>query len=331
MAYSSIIKPSTFMNTVLYTGNGGTLNVTGVGFKPDFTWIKPRAANYSHNLTDIVRGVGKGIFPDLTATEYDYGTGTNGSVRTFDSDGFSLGSATQVNPNGVNIASWNWKETSTAGFDIVAYTGNSTARTISHNLGSVPKTILIKNLANGSAQWVVYHVATGNTHACYLNTTTAKVDVAGFFNDTTPTSSVFTLGTDTAVNGNGNAMIAYCFSDIQGYSKFSTYEGNGNADGTFTYTGFKPAFLIVKPIDATDNWVMFDNKSLGFNSSTSPYNFYTNTNGAQTTDSGQLDFVSNGFKIRNGGGTVNKTSTYIYLAFAEEPFVASNYNVATAR
>jgi len=214
-------------------------------------------------------------------------------------------------------------------FSIVSYTGNETNSTIGHGLGVVPKMIMIKNLSNGGAQWVVYHVITGNTQACYLNTTTTPVDVAAFFQDTTPTPLVFTIGTDTAVNGNNNNMIAYCFGDVQGYSKFGSYTGNGNADGPFTYTGFKPAFVLLKRTDVAKNWYINDNKRLGYN----PSNPYLSPNLTATETGGtEIDMLSHGFKITASGTGHNQSNgTYIYMAFAEHPFTSSARTPVTAR
>ena len=214
-------------------------------------------------------------------------------------------------------------------FSIVSYTGNETNSTIGHGLGVVPKMIMIKNSSNGGAQWVVYHVGTGNTQACYLNTTTAAVDVAAFFQDTTPTPLVFTIGTDTAVNGNNNNMIAYCFGDVQGFSKMGTYIGNGNADGTFVYTGFKPAFVMVKRTNATGNWHMADNKRLGYNPDQN--DLFADLN--NTEDSGNYtNILSNGFKLINSEATHNGSgNSFIYMAFAENPFTSSAGTPVTAR
>jgi hypothetical protein len=348
MAYTTIPKSSDYFNTKLYTGNGSTNAITGVGFQPDFTWLKNRSVSQNHELYDAVRGVTKAINSNTTSDETTY---TNG-LNAFGTDGFTVGDSAYINGNGNGIASWNWlangsgsantdgdiastvSANTTSGFSIVSYTGNATAgATVGHGLGVVPKMIIIKIRSGvGGVQWVVYHVSTGNTKACYLNTTTTPVTVTGFFNNTTPSSTVFTLGTDTAVNSSGNPMIAYCFAEKQGYSKFSSYIGNGSTDGTFIYTGFKPAFFLAKRItDGTEPWVMFDNKRAN------PFNGVTgilkpNLSEAETTQGAgpSMDFLSNGIKFRNTDGTFNNSGIeFIYMAFAEQPLVGDN--PATAR
>ena len=355
MAYSSILKPSTFMNTVLYTGNGGSSNsVTGVGFKPDWVWIKNRTqsaeSTSSHALTDIVRGVTKTL---RTNSDTLQTTDANG-LTAFGTDGFTVSDKQIVNGNNDALVAWNWKAgtsvsgntsgsgtakaysgsvNTTSGFSIITYVGNLTAgHTIPHHLGAAPSMVICKSIVENRG-WPIQHASlTSAAYSIFLSTTGTESNGSNSWNSTAASSSVVTLGNNESNNKNDNSYIMYSFAPKQGYSKFGNYEGNSNTNGTFVYLGFKPAWLMVKPIDATDNWVMFDNKRLGFNSSTSPFNFAgANNTNAETTDTGQLDLLSNGFKIRNSGGTVNKSSTYIYLAFAEEPFVASNFNAATAR
>jgi hypothetical protein len=326
-----IDKPTDYFNSILWTGNDtDNRTISGVGFSLNWAWIKARNNADQHYLVDSVRGSTKVLHSDSTEAEATRVS----AVKSFTSDGYVLGQEAQVNRNGGTFVGWNWKE-ETGVFDIVSYTGNGSNRTISHNLGTVPKMIIYKNLSVAK-NWVIYHEFLGTAAYIYLDLTNAS-DTGGassYFNGAAPTTSVFSAGTDADVNGNGNSYIAYLFGNSS-MSKMGSYEGNGSADGTFVYLGFKPAFLMVKPVDAADNWVMFDNKRLGFNSSTSPFNFAgANNTNAETTDTGQLDLLSNGFKIRNSGGTVNKTSTYIYMAFAENPFVTSTSNgsiPATAR
>jgi len=348
MAYTTINKSTDYFNTKLYTGTGSSNAVTGVGFQPDWVWIKNRDAAYWHNWYDAVRGTNKSIASNATNAEE---TRTN-FFNSFDSDGFTVNSTDQnVNASSENFVAWNWKAgtgqgssntdgsinttytsvNTTAGFSICKWTGNATNSTIGHGLGAVPKVVIIKNLSNGSAQWVVYHVSTGNTQACYLNTTSTPTDVIGFFNDTTPTSSVFTVGTDTAVNGSGNQMIAYCFAEKTGYSKFGSYTGNGNADGSFIYTGFKPAFVLVKNTQqGGDDWYMFDNKRSSFNQVQA--NLKPNTNSVEASSTSYaFDFLSNGFKVRASTGAINNNNeTMIYMAFGQS-LVGSNNVPATAR
>jgi len=344
MAYTDIDDPTIYFNTKLYTGTGSSNAITGVGFQPDWVWVKNRTGTNSHRMANAVYGSSEVHSSNLTNVGAD-----SSYFSSFDSDGFTVGTAADPNVDGGSYASWNWlangsgslnevgsidstvSANTTSGFSIVSYTGNATAgATIGHGLGAVPKMIMIKNLSNGSAQWVVYHVSTGNTQACYLNTTTTPVDVAGFFNDTTPTSSVFTLGTDTAANGSGNSMIAYCFSEVKGYSKFGSWVGNGNADGAFIYTGFKPAFVLIKAITVANDWLIQDNKRYPINTDVSKI-LYPNSAKVEA-DSADTDILSNGFKLRNTTTSANTSGrSYIYMAFAENPFVTSTGVPATAR
>ena len=215
----------------------------------------------------------------------------------------------------------------TAGFSIVSYTGTGANTTIGHGLGAAPRWYIIKN-RNRSSNWQVYHEDNGNTHYIKLNGDGAKIDNNEIFNDTSPTSSVFSVGIDQSVNYNGENHIAYVFAEKQGYSKFGSYTGNANADGAFVYTGFSPAFVIIKRTDAVSGWWMADNKRETFNPF--DYGILANDSGAELTSSKPIDFLSNGFKSRANTGYHNAAGTYIYMAFAEHPFVASNNIVATA-
>ena len=344
MAYSSILKPTDYFNTKLYTGTGATNAITGVGFQPDFTWIKNRnVTTYDHRAFDVVRGANKKIKPNTTEAE----TTTTQELSSFDLDGFSLGTENGVNASSTNFASWSWKAGGTAssntdgsitssvsanttsGFSIVSYTGTGSTATVGHGLGSTPKMMILRNLSEVK-NWVVYHHILGNAQALKLNTTDASASGLSNFNSTSPTSSVFTVGDSSNTNSSGQNMIAYCFAEKQGYSKFGSYVGNGSTDGTFVYTGFKPAFVILKASSAAgQNWMMFDNKRNEFNVMNKKL-YADNALAEETSD--YLDFTSNGYKLKttssdgNGSGT-----TYIYMAFAENPFVASNFNAATAR
>ena len=346
MAYTTINKGSSYFNTVLYTGNGTSQSITGVGFQPDMVWGKIRDTNRKHNIYDVIRGVQQRIVPNDTAVE-----DTVPGVTAFNSDGFSVGLETDMNQNGNTFVGWSWKANgagvsntagtisstvsanTTSGFSIVSYTGNATSgATIGHGLGVVPKMIIIKIRSGvGGVQWVVYHVSTGNTQALYLNTTAAPTATSGFFNNTTPSSTVFTVGNDTATNSSGNPMIAYCFADVKGYSKFGSYTGNGNADGTFVYTGFKPAFVLWKVSSTVEGWYLVDNKRDTYN--VSGNYLLPNTSAAESGANSILDLLSNGFKFRSSGGPWWNGSgdTYIYMAFAENPFVTSGGIPTTAR
>ena len=267
MAYTTIKKPSDYFNTKIYTGNSSTLSVTGVGFQPDWTWIKDRnSAGDDHALYDAVRGATKRIRSNQTDAE---NTQSNG-LTSFDSDGFTVGTNGASNGDGEPFVAWNWlasnttasntdgsitstvSANTTSGFSIVSYTGNNTqGATVGHGLGSAPKMIIFKS-RNGTKNWITYHDGIGNTKAIFLNLTNAEATASSnFWNNTSPTSSVFTLGDNSNHNDTSADMIAYCFAEKKGFSKFGSYVGNGNADGTFVYTGFKPAMIIAKRTDTT--------------------------------------------------------------------------------
>ena len=351
MAYSTISKPSLYFNTKLYTGNGSTGHaITGVGFQPDLVWLKNRSVDDGHIWTDAVRGAPKSIASHSTTAEANNSENT----QSLNSDGFTVGNNNGVNRNNSNFASWNWKANgaasnnnnndgqqystvsvnTTAGFSIVSYTGTGSNTNYGHGLGVAPKMIIIKNRSI-SENWATYHASLGNANNVLLNGTNASVSTSDY-NSTSPTSSVFSLGSGSGTNGNGNNMIAYCFAEKKGYSKIGSYTGNGNADGTFVYTGFKPAWIIIKESSHAGNaWHIRDIKR-------SPINvvddsLYANANNTETTNNSALntDFLSNGFKLRNTDTNDNASGrTYIYMAFAEEPLVANvgtNGVPATAR
>ena len=351
MAYTTIKKPSDYFNTKLYTGTGATQSITGVGFQPDFIWGKGRTlAGYNHGVVDIVRGTGKNIYTNLADAEETYSTG----VTSFDSDGFSVGSGNVFNNGSNTYVAWNWlanntsgssntvgdinstvSVNTTSGFSIVSYTGTGSTATVGHSLGVAPKMYIVKRRDAGGASWCVYHASVGNTGALFLNSDAATSVSSSYWNNTSPTANVFTVGgTNQAVNASGGTYVAYCFSEVKGFSKFGSYTGNGSTDGPFIYTGFKPAFLIYKGASGTgttDNWEMHDNKrdtSNPMDTVLYPNTTAAESNPASTTD--RLDFLSNGFKIRTGSSDYNASgSTYIYMAFAEEPLVGDN--PATAR
>ena len=353
MAYTTINKSTDYFNTKLYAGNNTGQSITGVGFQPDLVWIKSRTASERHVLTDAARGVYKELRSNETAAESD--RTSYGGLSAFGADGFTVGGDDGYNNGSNNYASWNWKAgggqgsantdgtinstytsaNTTAGFSIVKYNGSGTAGTVGHGLGAVPKMIIIKeisgNASGGNQSWSVYHQGTGNDHITVLNGTNAKIDDVDF-NDTTPTSSVFSVGVQNRTNSsNGNGVyIAYCFAEKTGYSKFGSYSGNNNADGTFVYTGFKPAFVIIKEASASRSWVMMDNKRNTFNVVNN--RLFPDAADAQNTSVDALDFLSNGFKIRSTNSSVNNngTNNYIYMAFGQS-LVGSNNVPCTAR
>ena len=336
MAYTTINKSTDYFNTKLYTGNSSTLNVTGVGHQPDFVWIKDRSSSGDdYAMYDAVRGVNKRI----RSNQNDAENTETAALTSFDSDGFTVGTAGSSNGNGDSFVAWNWKANgqgssntdgsinttytsvnTTAGFSISQYTGTGATATIGHGLGVVPKMIIIKQ-TNTTRNWVVGHDGIGWTKYLYLDSTNAQ-GTGNLFNDTAPTNSVFSVVNDGGVNGSGGTYIAYCFAEKTGYSKFGSYVGTGNTNGTFVYTGFKPAFVIVKIAEHAGNWMMYDNKR-------NPHNLmneylYVNAYQAAASNSEGFDFLSNGFKMRNTFGDANTVNNkYIYMAFAEEPLVAN--------
>ena len=328
MAYTDIDDPSAYFQTKLYTGTNNELVLTFDGnsdLQTDMIWTKNRSrSSTNHVLSDTVRGIGKGLYPDLTNTQGD----TN-YVSAIGSDGYTIVAtdSIEINRDDDTFVSWNWKEQAGV-FDIVSYTGNGSNRTISHSLGSVPKMMIVKR-RDASASWFVYHVANGNGNVMKLDNTEAVSAYAEYWNSTTPTSSVFSLGTAATANVNNGTFIAYLFAEKQGYSKFGSYTGNGNADGTFVYTGFKPAWVMVKRTDSANDWCLYDNKRDTDN--VVQDKLQPNQASAESDDT-SMDFVSNGFKFRETGGNFNASGgTYIYMAFAENPFVTSTGVPATAR
>ena len=315
-----INKPSDYFNTILYTGNGNSGHAqTGVGFQPDWVWLKSRTNSEYHNFYDVVRGVTKRLSTQPAGAAQT----TISGLTAFGSDGFTVGAADTANQNSQSFVAWNWKETADAGFDIVSYTGTGSNRTVAHNLGVVPQMIIVKRYNDGTASWMVYHQSLGNNK--YLSLDATAAEDTGHWNSTSPTASVFSVDTDQRVNANGASYIAYVFAQKQGLSRFGSYVGNGNADGTFIYTGFKPAWVMTKTINAVDDWQILDNKRNGFN----PNNFQlvANSSNVEQTSGSRADFLSNGFKIRTSGGSWNPSGgAILYMAFAENPFVTSTGN-----
>ena len=354
MAYTDIDKPSDYFNTKLYTGNGtaigsGGLAVTGVGFQPDWVWLKNRTtSDRSHQVYDVIRGVTKG----LKTNSADAENTSSERLTAFGSDGFTVGNNGDVNTSGNAHVSWNWKAGTSftndasatgigsidstgsvntdAGFSIVSYTGNSTSgATVAHGLGVAPKVIIIKARDRGD-NWILGHNSLGWTKYLQLNITNAVNTATNIWNDTAPTSNVFTLGDNTPINYTDN-FIAYCFAEKQTFSKFGSYVGNASTNGTFVYTGFKPAFAIFKKSAGTGSWAIQDNKRTPFN--VQKKSLFANLSDAETDSTNDaVDFLSNGFKFRSDTANYNTNGdTYIYMAFAENPFVSSTGVPATAR
>ena len=342
MAYTTINKPSaTAFNTKPYTGNNSYgHSITGVGFQPDFVWIKSRNTAKDSNIYDAVRGTDKTLESNTNDAER---TAVN-LLGSFDSDGFTVDDDSQINGN-YTYASWNWKAgttsiptggsldatavsiNTTAGFGIYSYTGNGTVRSIAHGLGSIPKMMIIKRL-NSTRDWSVYHASLPLAEHLELNNSDAAA-TANLWWSSRPTSSLIYFNGDGQVNGGSDPYIMYAFAEKQGYSKFGSYTGNGNADGTFVYTGFKPAFVMTKKTSGTSSWDMHDTKRDTFNVASK--HLLAEDAGAEG-NTAILDILSNGFKFRSSNGDRNASGgTYIYMAFAEAPLVGTNNVPCTAR
>tara|TARA_R100000963_G_C4624523_1_gene91093 strand:- start:20 stop:1069 length:1050 start_codon:yes stop_codon:yes gene_type:complete len=339
MAYAAISKPSLHIKAKNYTGTGAIQAVTGVGFQPDFIWGKNRGATSHYYLADVLRGVKGRIRSDTDNSEYT-ADATSG-FDSFDSDGFTVAADTSslgLNVLGAAQGSWNFKANgagvlnedgaidstvsvnATSKFSIVEYTGTASTTTVGHGLGVVPTFIMVKNLSS-TQNWRLYHVSMGNTKEIYLDLNNGETTASTTWNDTTPTSSVFTVGTTYGVNKDTESFIAYCFADVPGYSKFGSYYGNSSADGTFIYTGFKPSWVCVKRINSTSNWRAWDNINAGYNGSSCIFHLNLTD---QESCGDNTDFLSNGFKSRTTSTDQNANGgTYMYAAFAEEPLVAN--------
>jgi len=335
MAFATINKGASYFNTITYTGTGSSLANTGVGFQPDWVWIKGRSGATDHGLYDAVRGVQKDLVSNATSAETTQTTG----LTAFGSDGFTVGALAKLNTSAATYVAWNWlganttvsntsgtitstvSANTTSGFSIVKWASSSYSDTIGHGLGVAPAMIIAKETSI-SRVWLVYHKSLGNSYYLNLNTTGAagtpnagRIQVSG--------SNTFICGTD------GTNQIAYCFAEVKGYSKFGSYVGNGSTNGTFIYTGFKPAFVMAKASSVGGYaWAMSDNKRNPFNQANNT--LYANASDAEYTSLDQFDLLSNGFKLRSIYG--NTTSdTYIYMAFAENPFVLTDGTPVTAR
>ena len=351
MAYTTINKSTDYFNTKLWTGNSDTTrDITGVGFQPDWSWVKNRSFASDHRVADAVRGANKGLVPNGTDAE---DTSTT-AVKSFLSDGIQIGNEQSFNRNGDNHVGWFWKANgagsantdgsintistsvnTTAGFSISRYTGTGANATVGHGLGAVPQVVIARNITD-TEQWTTYHVGLDATapedYHVRLNTTDPRVDEASVWNDTAPTSSVFSVGSSGAPNGSGDNHIAYCFTEKTGYSKFGSYTGNGNADGTFVYTGFKPSWVIFKATDSTtsESWLILDTVRQSYN--VNNRRLRPNSNNAEDTPTANnVDLLSNGFKIRNSDNRLNGNGhKLIYMAFGQS-LVGSNNVPCTAR
>lgn len=323
-----------YMNIALYTGTGSSQSITGLGFQPDWTWIKGRSGATDHGLYDAVRGVQKQLESNNTDSETTETTG----LTAFGSDGFTVGALAQLNTSSATYVGWQWRASNatavtntagsitstvsastTAGFSVVSYTASSSASTIGHGLGVAPSMIIQKN-RDAVSDWGVYHISIGATKFLKLNDTAAEATNSIPWNDTTPTSTVFSIGTGYT---SGNNYVAYCFAQVAGYSAFGSYTGNGSTDGPFIFTGFRPRFVMFKRTDAVEQWAIRDTARDTYNAT--ELELFPNLSNAEEDNNLGIDLLSNGFKIRNSANRYNASSgTYIYMAFCESPFRYAN-------
>ena len=333
------VTPSEHFNTVLYAGNSSSQSITGVGFQPDFLWIKARNSAQNHQIHNAISGASKGLNSNNSNAEY---TDTS-AVTSFDSDGWSMNNSYgSHNSSSYNYVAWNWKaggadvlnENGTidsqvsanadAGFSIVSYTGTGSNATVGHGLSVTPEMVIVKN-RNYVANWACLHSGIASdyeTDYIPLNNATTSWDNNAYWNDTKPTNSLFSVGTDNDVNRSGDAHIAYCFHSVDGYSKVGSYTGNGSSDGTFVYTSFKPKYVMIKSSTLTEQWNILDSERGAYNVIGE---VLLADSSAAEVDSNRIDFTSNGFKIRAAFDNINNNgATFIYLAFAEVPFKFSN-------
>ena len=320
----------------IYTGNGSTQTISGLRFQPDFVWIKGRSGATDHALYDAVRGATKQLESNQTGAESTESTG----LTAFTSDGFTLGSLAQVNTNAATYAYWAWKANgagstntagsisstvsanTTSGFSIVRYTGQEpTPGTIGHGLGVAPSMIITKN-RSGAGNWGVYHkfmdASSPQAYYAQLNSTSAKINATDIWNNTAPTSTVFSVGNAGTTNANGSSFVAYCFAPVAGYSAFGSYTGNGSADGPMIFTNFRPALVLVKSSSGVDNWIIVDDKRDPQNIDTQKRLFPESSSAESAAQC--FDFLSNGFKARRSVIPNVSGQTYIYAAFASNPF-----------
>jgi hypothetical protein len=343
MAYTDIDKSDDYFNTVLYTGNGSTQSITGVGFQPDLVWVKCRNDAFNHANWDIVRGTSNALQTSTTSAEQ-----TLEGVTSFDSDGFTLSTAASANSNTKTFVSWNWladntsgssntdgsitstvSANTTSGFSIVSWTGNS--GTVGHGLGQKPACIIVKSRQSVN-NWVVVHQGLGSMSGNVLVLNSTGAASGGGAGQVEPTANVFTITSGLAANDNN---IGYVFAEKQGFSKFGSYTGNGSSDGPFVYTGFRPGFFMIKRTDTTTNWIMYDTVRQPYNT-TNPGPIYANLSSAEESNVTltAFDILSNGFKTRNTSSWAESNAsggTYIYMAFAGNPLVTSTGIPTTAR
>jgi len=352
MAYTTIDDPSAYFQIALYTGNGSTNAITNDGnsdLQPDWIWIKNASAVENHHVYDSTRGTTKRLYPDLNFDEDD--NNSSNFLQSFNTDGFTVGTDAAVNGNGNSVVGWQWKANggttssnsdgsitstvqanTTAGFSIITYTGTGSNATIGHGLGSAPTMVIVKNRSSVES-WMVGHHKNSNgfQSALFLDLTAAKDTDAVYFNNTAPSSTVVSIGTNTKINHASENHVMYAFAEKQGYSSFGSFTGTGSTNGPMVFCGFKPAWVMFKNTGAAEESVLYDTKRNSTNPNTKTIRVDSNIAEAEATTL-DVDFLSNGFKIRSNQPQLNSSGvSYIYMAFAESPFVSSEGVPTTAR
>ena len=320
----TIKKPSSAMDIVTYTGNGSARSITGLSFSPDLVWIKGRSGATDHAIYDSVRGVQNDLGSNLTTDET---TQTQG-LTAFNLDGFDIGTLAKLNTNTSTYVAWAWDRAAIDGLDIVSYTGNGANRTIAHNLGVAPKMIIVKarTTAGTDQGWPVWHESIPNTNYLMLDTTALSTSGATYWNSTSPTASVFSLGTNAAVNANNDTYIAYLFAEVEGFSRFGSYTGNASADGPFVWCGFRPRWVMTKSSGGTTGYAWIIHDTARNPNNVADLKLVPNNNQVENGSSvggttfNTMDILSNGFKLRSTNVDTNQSSGFIFAAFAESPF-----------
>ena len=339
MAYTVIDKSTAHFTPKLWSGNSSSQAINGLEFAPNWVWGKNRSGTQPHQLLDTTRGANN-ILSSNTST----GNVVDSQIlNSFNSDGFTLGSQDQLNDTGQTYVGWNWKAgttsgiatdatttitpssysfNQTAGFSIIRYSGNGVdGAYLPHGLGASPKVMIVKRLNDNGEDWYMYNTALGNQKYMKLNSAAAISGTDGMWGSYTPDSVNMKMSNDAQIGASGGTFIMYCFADIQGYSKISSYIGSGNTNGTFVYTGFKPSWVLIKNTAASEAWFLYDNKR-GVNGAMKA--LFPDENAADGGAADNIDLLSNGFKLRTAGAILNSSGAeFIYMAFAENPFVTS--------
>ena len=360
MAYTTIDDPSKYFQIATWTGSDSTDTITFGGnsdLQLDWLWTKSTSNSHSHALMDTSRITSGDYLPLFADTDDVEQTTYDSELQSILSDGFTVGTQPHAGGDGKGYIGYAWKvnggslttndasatsvgtidsvyqANTTAGISIVTYTGTGSNGTVAHGLGSAPEVIWFKKRTNDSETWCTYFESMGNASAGKLDTNAAfETGSASLFDSTSPTSTVFSIKTSVRVNDNTDTYVAYCFKEIQGYSKFGSYTGNGAANGTFIHTGFKPAWVLFKATTGTENWGLFDNARNTTNGNPRDIYFTPSTDSANSSESDSVDFVSNGFKWRISSGFRNADGVkFVYMAFAENPFVSSTGTPGPAR